>query len=162
MDPISVGLGAKALGLLRRFWPHAVGLVAVALLVWVITDRIKDAEATRDMAVAAKAKAEANELVWRTASTKQTEAIRNLAKAQNDLVASMSGRDAQAEELWRRTLEATRLLDDTAQKLIDRPASTDEVAAARASLKQTQGYGYVLRVELPPATPAPIPGGSAK
>lgn len=45
MDPVTLSLGAKALGILKRFW-YVVPILAMAAYCAVLTDRVGDRDAT--------------------------------------------------------------------------------------------------------------------
>lgn len=162
MDPVTLSLGAKALSLGKRFLPHILAGVALLGAVWLVHDRISDAEARASVAEAQAATAKASADQWRLASQTQSQSILRLADSYKTLTRDMAQRDERFREVWRETERAASSMEDRARRLLAIPAASPDRACAVAleALRDTRGYRYEvsapirpLRIELPPAAP---------
>lgn len=142
-----------ALGpLVRRFLPHILAVLAVGGAIWIVSDRISDADERATAATQRAAKAEASAAQWQSASQLQSESILKLADSYKLLSEGMDARDAKFQLVWRDTLAATGKLEDRARQLLSTPAvpAAQACDAAARSLRDTEGYGYAVTVQLPP------------
>jgi hypothetical protein len=154
MDPLTLSLGARAFLLDKRFLPYILASVAVIGAIWLIRDRISDAEARASASETKAASAQASADQWRLASQTQSQSILKLADSYKALASGMSQRDARFENVWRETERVTSNMADRARRLLAIPAASGDKACAVAieSLRDTRGYTYI-QIQLPEAIP---------